>query len=44
MHRLDQGMSESLLGDFVEHMVGQGYYVRAVAFRLGLKRDALAEE
>ncbi|MEM8617799.1 MAG: tetratricopeptide repeat protein [Pseudomonadota bacterium] len=41
---LDQGLSDSMLGEFVEHMVGQGYYIRAAALSLNLKKEALAAE
>ena len=41
---LDQGLSDSMLGDFVEHMVGQGYYIRAAAFRLNLKQEHLLQD
>lgn len=41
---VQQGMSDSLLSDFVEHMVGQGLFIRAAALRLQLKQEALSEQ
>lgn len=43
-YAMGQGLSESMLGDFIEHMVGEGYYIRAAALRLDLKKAALAQD
>ena len=41
---VEHGLSDSMLGDFMEHMVGEGYYIRAAALRLNLNKAALAAQ
>ncbi|MEO0752078.1 MAG: tetratricopeptide repeat protein [Pseudomonadota bacterium] len=41
---VDAGLSDSMLGDFMEHMVGQGHYIRAAALRIGLRQELLAKD